>query len=68
VKGGERVQAKKLLKKMIDENISKKELADKLGLSDRQVRRITRGTSNGSLTFWRKAAEVLNCELTDIIE
>jgi transcriptional regulator with XRE-family HTH domain len=68
VKGGERVQAKKLLKKMIDENISKKELADKLGLSDRQVRRITRGTSNGSLTFWRKAAEALNCELTDIIE
>jgi len=68
VKGGERVQAKKLLKKMIDENISKKELADKLGLSDRQVRRITRGTSNGSLTFWRKAAEVLNCDLTDIIE
>ena len=68
MKGGERVQAKKLLKKMIDENISKKELADKLGLSDRQVRRITRGTSNGSLTFWRKAAEVLNCELTDIIE
>jgi len=68
VKGGERVQAKKLLKKMIDENISKKELADKLGLSDRQVRRITRGTSNGSLTFWRKAAEVLNCELADIIE
>jgi transcriptional regulator with XRE-family HTH domain len=62
------VQAKKLLKKMIDENISKKELADKLGLSDRQVRRITRGTSNGSLTFWRKAAEVLNCDLTDIIE
>ena len=62
------MQAKKLLKKLIDENMTKSDLAEKLGITDTQVRRITRGASNGSLAFWRKAAEVLNCEITDIIE
>lgn len=62
------MRAKKLLKLLIDKDMSKKELADLTGITDRQVRRITIGVSNGSLSWWRKAAEVLGVELKDILE
>lgn len=59
---------KKLLKMMIDKGIKKSELAKLTNVTDRQIRYITRGDSPGSLTWWRKAAEVLGCEVADIIE
>lgn len=62
------MKTKKLLKVLIDKELSKKDLADLTGITDRQVRRIVVGSSNGSLKWWRKAAEVLNVDLLDIIE
>jgi DNA-binding Xre family transcriptional regulator len=62
------MKTKKLLKMMIDKNINKKELSEKTGLSDRQVRRITSGVQSGTIEWWRKAAEVLECTIADIIE
>jgi len=66
--GGDFVKAKKLLKVMIDKNISKKQLAELTDVTPQQVRNITSGVSNGSNKWWRKAAEVLDCTIADIIE
>ena len=66
--GGDKMHTKKLLKMMIDKSITKKQLSEKTGISDRQVRRITSGAQDGTLEWWRKAAEVLECDLADIIE
>ena len=68
LKGGETMETKKLLKMMIDRSIKKSQLAKLTGVTDRQVRRITAGQSPGSLNWWRKAAEVLGCDVTEIIE
>lgn len=62
------MKTKKLLKVMIDKDMTKIMLAEKTGITDRQVRKIVMGESNGSLTWWKKAAEVLGVELIDIIE
>lgn len=62
------MKTKKLLKMMIDKSVTKKQLSEKTGISDRQIRRITAGTQNGTLEWWRKAAEVLECSIADIIE
>ena len=62
------MKTKKLLKKMIDKEVSKKQLSELTGVTDRQIRRITSGVSIGSLKWWKKAAEVLGCELSDIVE
>jgi len=62
------MKTKKLLKMMIDKDIKKTKLAELTGVTDRQVRLITSGQSQGSLKWWRKAAEVLGCDVTEIIE
>lgn len=62
------MKTKKLLKMMIDKSVTKKQLSEKTGISDRQIRRITAGTQNGTIEWWRKAAEVLECNIADIIE
>lgn len=62
------MKTKKLLKMMIDKNYTKQKLADATGVTARQVRLIANGESNGSLKWWKKAAEVLGCELSDIVE
>jgi len=62
------MKTKKLLKVMIDKDIKKTKLAELTGVTDRQVRRITSGQSPGSLSWWRKAAYVLGCDVTEIIE
>lgn len=62
------MKTKKLLKMLVDKELTKKELADLTGVTDRQVRRIVVGKSCGSLTWWRKAAEVLGVDVSDIIE
>ena len=62
------MKTKKLLKMMIDKGITKKQLSVLTDVTDRQVRRITTGDSPGSLSWWRRAAEVLNCDVTDIVE
>lgn len=62
------MKTKKLLKMMVDKELSKKQLAEKTGVSDRQVRLITTGKSNGSVSWWKKAAEVLGVDIADIIE
>lgn len=62
------MKTKKLLKVMIDKEFTKVMLAEKTGVTDRQVRRITNGLSNGSVKWWKKAAEVLGVELKNIIE
>jgi DNA-binding Xre family transcriptional regulator len=62
------MKTKKLLKMMIDKNMSKAKLAKLTEVTPQQIRNITSGTSNGSNKWWRKAAEVLECDLADIIE
>jgi DNA-binding Xre family transcriptional regulator len=68
ITGGFNMKTKKLLKMMIDKSMTKKQLSEKTGISDRQIRRITAGTQDGTLEWWRKAAEVLECSIADIIE
>ena len=62
------IRAKKLRKALIDSDMSIKLLAEKTGVTDRQVRRIINGYSNGSVAWWKRAAEVLNVNISDIIE
>lgn len=62
------MKTKKLLKMMIDKNMTKKQLAEKTDISFRQISKITTGESSGSLGWWRKAAEVLGVDISDIIE
>jgi DNA-binding Xre family transcriptional regulator len=62
------MKTKRLLKMMIDKGYTKQQLADATGVTARQVRLISNGESNGSLRWWKKAAEVLGCELSDIVE
>lgn len=59
---------KKLRKMLIDSNMNFRTLAEKTNITYRQVSRIVNGHSSGSLAWWRKAAEVLGCEVTEIIE
>ena len=60
--------AKKLLKMMIDKGINKTQLAELTDVTIQQIGRIANGKSSGSLAWWRKAAEVLGCDVTEIIE
>jgi DNA-binding Xre family transcriptional regulator len=62
------MKTKKLLKLMIDREHTIQMLADKTEVTSAQVRRIVSGESNGSVKWWKKAAEVLGCELSDIVE
>jgi DNA-binding Xre family transcriptional regulator len=59
---------KKLLKMLVERELNKTQLAELTEVSVRQVRRIVNGYSSGSLAWWRKAAEVLNCTVAEIIE
>lgn len=59
---------KKLRKLLIDKEMKIVELAELTGVDYRQVSRIINGHSDGSLKWWRKAAEVLGVELKDILE
>ena len=67
-KGGDIVNGKKLRKMLIDKNMNFRTLASLTDITYRQVSRIVNGHSNGSLKWWRKAAEVLGCDVTEIIE
>ena len=67
-KGGDKMKNKKLRKMLIDANINFRVLAEKTGVTYMQVSRIVNGHSNGSTKWWRKAAEVLGCDITEIIE
>jgi DNA-binding Xre family transcriptional regulator len=62
------MKTKKLLKAMIDKDLNNVKLAELTGVTDRQIRRIIIGKSNGSLKWWKKAAEVLGVDVTEIIE
>ena len=53
---------------MVDKEISKTQLAELTGVTIQQIGRITNGRSSGSLAWWRKASEVLGCDVTEIIE
>ena len=68
MQGGELMKTKKLLKAMVDKEISKSKLSELTGVTLQQVGRIVNGKSSGSLAWWRKAAEVLEVEVTEIIE
>lgn len=59
---------KKLRKLLIDKDLKFKQLAEMTDVSFRQVSRIINGTSEGSLKWWRKAAEVLEVDITEIME
>jgi DNA-binding Xre family transcriptional regulator len=67
-KGGENMKTKKLLKVMVDKEISKSKLGELTGVTLQQIGRIVNGKSSGSLSWWRKAAEVLQVEVAEIIE
>lgn len=59
---------KKLRKLLIDKNMRLYQLAEATGLTYRQVSRILNGSSNGSFKWWRKAAEVLGVDISEIVE
>lgn len=59
---------KKLKKAMIDKDMKIKDLAEKTGVSIGQISLILNQKSDGSLAWWRRAAEVLGVELSDILE
>ena len=59
---------KKLRKLLVDKECNLTELAKATNVTLKQVSRIVNGQSNGSLKWWKKAAEVLGCELSDIVE
>ena len=39
--------------------LSQKQIADKVGITDRMYRYLESGTSQGSLTVWNKLSEIL---------
>ena len=59
---------KKLKIKLIERGTGRYDLAVATGVSETQVSRIMNGHSDGSVDFWRKAADFLDCEIGDIIE
>jgi DNA-binding Xre family transcriptional regulator len=59
---------KKLKKVMIDKNVLMMNLAKGTGITSVHVSRIVNGQSPGSMEWWKKAAEFLGVELSEIIE
>lgn len=59
---------KKLRKMLIDKGLSPIQLAEKTNVTYQQVNRIMNGSSNGSITWWKKAAETLQVDITEIME
>jgi len=59
---------RKIKKVLNDKKMGNIELAELTGRSERQVRRIVNGYSEGSVVWWRKAAKVLGVNMSDIIE
>lgn len=59
---------KKLRKLLIDRDMKFYQLADATGITYRQVSRIVNGSSNGSFKWWRKVAEILGVDVSEIIE
>lgn len=59
---------KKLRKMLIDKGTSPIKLAESTGVTYQQVNRIMNGSSNGSLAWWKKAAEVLGVDVSEILE
>ena len=68
INGGERVKRNKLKKVMVDKEIMFYQLAKETNVSVVHISRIATGESNGSVKWWRRAAEVLGVEIGDIIE
>lgn len=58
----------KLKNVLKEKGMTQRQLAYLTGITDRHVSRIIHKDSPGSLTWWRKTANVLGVELTDIIE
>lgn len=59
---------KKLRKMLIDKGFSAIQLAEKTNVTYQQVNRIMNGSSNGSIAWWKKAAETLQVDITEIME
>lgn len=59
---------RKLKKVMIDKNVLMYNLAKGTGVSAVQISRIVNGQSDGSMEWWRKAAEFLEVEMSEIVE
>ena len=58
---------KKLAKMLIEKNIKQVELAEKTGISKTHVHRIISGKSNGSVKWWKEAAEILGVDVSEIL-
>ena len=43
-------------------------LAERTGVSREHISEIIRGVTGASVEWWKKAAEVLDCDIGDIIE
>lgn len=61
-------QKLKLRKVMLDKEMSAKKLADETGFTTVQISRIMNGHSNGSIKWWKLAAEKLGVEMSEIME
>lgn len=70
IKGGDDVNVvkKKLRKVMIEKGFSVKRLSEETGITQSQASRLLNGHYEGKITWWRKVAEVLGCEIGDIVE
>ena len=53
--------------KMLEKDMLMYDLAKATDVSSVQVSRIVNGHSNGSLKWWNKAAEVLDCTILEIM-
>ena len=54
--------------KLIEKKMLMYELGKQTGRSSVQISRIVNGHSKGSMDFWEKAAIVLECNVSDIVE
>lgn len=65
---GGKVKRKKLRMKMLEREVNASELASLTGVTAKHMSFIVNDRTPGSIKWWKKAAEVLDCDIGDIIE
>ena len=48
--------------------LTQKELAELLGITERQYQNLEAGTSEGSVPLWKTLAQMLNCTIDHLLE
>ena len=50
-----------------NKKLTQVEIANKIGISERQYQYLEAGTSDGSIKIWRKLKDILNAETIDCL-